>query len=77
MNQHVREEGLLELVFSVQSVPRLHSEHQWEKSVSLRSELAIGSCELQVGSGSENVITICSYNCQVNPIIKPNPMNSI
>jgi hypothetical protein len=51
-NQHSTIEELLEVVFSVWSVPRLYSEDQWNKLVIRRSELAVSSHELHVSSGS-------------------------
>jgi hypothetical protein len=43
VNQHATIEELLEAVFSMQSVPRLYSEDQWEKLVSRK--LAVSSLE--------------------------------
>jgi hypothetical protein len=50
VNQHATIEELLVVVFLMQSVPRLYSKEQWEKSISWRMEswLAVLSCILSI-----------------------------
>jgi hypothetical protein len=62
-NECTTVEELLEAVSSVWSMLRLHNEDHLDKPVSLRSESAVSSHELQVSAGS-SWLAVRNLRCQ-------------